>query len=180
MTDYKCSTFDYLRRRLGEVGVSEDSVLSQLSPDDGELFRSALPLTWAPGPAAGRVLRAACLLIAPHDPNPLHEVGRAMAGDHMNGMYRLLLRFTSISTVVEKAATLWSTFHKRGKARVEHRPSENCGIFIVEDYPSFDANIRANVGGYIQGLIELTGAKSVNVKENESSHDTWRWIVHWS
>jgi len=181
MGKYKGTTIVFLRRFLGGLGDGKEQALrDQLSPDELELYETSQSMSWLPAEAAASVLEKASQVAFPGDPERLQKLGVAQAHDHLTGIYRLLLRVTTIPFVIGQSAKLWSTYHDTGRARVEREADEKRGTLIVEGYPELPRAISTMSVGYVHGTLELTKVKDISVVPNFSDPNEWRWEVTWS
>jgi len=181
MAEYKGTTMVFLRgflRRQGEP--QEQALLAQLTEQERDVYESSQSMSWVPVEAAAAVLDKAARVAFPGDPRCLQKLGHAQAHDHLTGIYKILLRVTTVPFVIGQSAKLWTTYHNQGRARVEREPDQNRGILVVEGYPELPEPIRTMSSGYIRGTLELTRVKHIAVHEDFSRPAAWRWEVSWS
>ncbi|MBI5507712.1 MAG: hypothetical protein HY903_03050 [Deltaproteobacteria bacterium] len=180
METYKAVFVDYLRKEMARRGKEcEAAVMARLSVEDQQAFRALLPMAWISPQLGARILEAAgAVLFADHE-DPIFELGRGQAHNDMTGIYRILMKVATVPMVIGRAATLFGTYHRKGAAAVEHQSGAANGVFLIKDYADLPAGIRRSVGGFITGLLELTGAKDIRVKSDESNPALWRWEIAW-
>ncbi len=181
MQTYKAVFVDYVRKELKRDGRDlEPELLKQLSEADRQEYRSLLPVSWISPELGGRLLEAFGPVLFPTAVDPVFEIGRGQARNDMTGIYRILLKVATVPMVINRAATLFGTYHKTGKASLEHVDGEKRGAFFINEYPDLSDGIRRTVGGYIMGLLELTGVKEIKVHLNDSNPNAWRWDISWN
>ena len=171
---------DYLRRRVRELGDgTEERLLVGLDPSDRELYNNALAVSWIDVGGAARIYDTAARILYPDSDEPLVDLGRDMAHADLTGIYKVLLRVATIPMVIERAARLWSTYHKKGDARIEREGNAKRADLIIDGYPELPQAIRVNVSGYVQGVVELTGSKNARVVHTGGRPEAWRWSISW-
>jgi len=180
METYKAAFIDLVRREIDRQGPARaQAFYAALSPEDREKFGALLPMAWISPEQGGRIVAAAAQAFFGSAPEPLFEMGRQQAIHDMTGMYRVLLKVASVPMVIRRAAQMFQAYHKQGSATVEHASGTTSGTFIIHDYPGLTSPIRATVGGFIAGLLELTGAKAIQVRAIENDPNAWRWELSW-
>ena len=125
---------------------------------------SSLELTatsWLPVEDVSRYFDVAAPLLFPGHPTPLRELGRVGAQHHLRGIYRVLVRVTTVTFVAEQAATIWATYHRAGRASCDRGTDPNQVLLMVEDHPTLPTRFLEYLSGYLIGTAELTGARDV-------------------
>jgi hypothetical protein len=107
------------------------------------------------------------------------KIGKQQAKDDLSGIYKILVTFATIPYVIKHSAQFWKTYHETGQAKAVIVENKNECRFIVEQYPNLPERFREVILGYIEGVIELTGGKMVNVKKAEANNNGWEWFVTW-
>jgi hypothetical protein len=181
MSDHKGSTLVFARRLIQAKGIDERALWSKLRPEDVQVCKAATASSWAPVEPSGRIVRAAGELAFPGNPDPEREFGRQMAREQMGGgILRLLVRVITVGMVVDQAVRMWGNFHTHGRLNAEPGAVGRAVDLVVEDYARLPADMRLMIAGYIQGLIEMTGARHVVVKTDFGDPRAWRWNVSWN
>lgn len=156
----------------------EERVLAKLSPEDADRYLKTLEFDWIPIGSITRIFEAAAPLLFPGHHEGLRLIGRAMAYDHLRGIYRIILRVTTVPFVISQTARLWSTYHRRGSARLE-RNEPQLVHFVVSDYPDLPERFRECLCGYIHGVMELCGARDIRIAKSNDNPSAWLWRVSW-
>jgi hypothetical protein len=180
MDTYKGSTIVFVREyvQLSKLEY-ESKLLEMLSPEEKQMYLSALPVSWEdPVVASGIMLKAATLLFS-YDPNPCFRIGFIQAETQFRGLYKTLLGMATVPFIVKQSALFWKTYHKKGEARTEWVSGEKRGIFSVMGYPELPEILRKNISGFIAGTVTLTRVEDVQVHEDFANPHHWKWIVSW-
>ena len=156
----------------------EPRLLAKLPPEDAERYLKTLEFDWIPIGSITRIFEAASPLLYPGNHEGLRLIGREMARDHLRGIYRIMLRVTTVPFVVAQTARLWSTYHRRGRAHMT-RQEPHLIHFVVADYPELPERFRECLCGYIQGVMELVGAREIRVAKSNDNANAWLWRVSW-
>jgi hypothetical protein len=179
-TTFKATGMDFLRKKLRKNGNgAEEALLAELTADEADLYANALAVSWIDVAKAARVYDVAARAIYPKSAEPLVDLGRDMARADLTGIYKVLLRVATIPMVVERTARLWSTYHRRGTARIVREGDAKRADLVIDGYPDLPEAIRVNISGYVQGVLDLTGSKNPQVSHIGGSPDAWRWHVTW-
>jgi hypothetical protein len=179
MENYKATLVDFIRRRFQKSPEAEPVFNARLSTDDQAAFRVTLPMSWISAELGGRFMDAGAHALFPDAPDPVWEFSRQQAHDNITGIYKIILRVVTVPIVISKAARVWGTYHRKGKATVSRVDGENRASFIAEEYPKLPDVLRRSVTGYTTGLLELTGAEDIEVALDDSNPDALRWDVTW-
>jgi hypothetical protein len=170
----------WLRELIQKKGPEADQAMAKaLSPDDYRAFRTSMPISWISEEAITRIFKAAGDVLFAEAPSPLAEVGRGMAKANMTGIYKFMLRVTTIPFIMSQASKLWQTLHDTGEATATEGPGRNMVTFTISGFPSIPSGMREVLRGYVTGLGELTNAKNVRTKIDETDPNAWKWISTW-
>ena len=179
-TTLKATGMDFLRKKMRKSGNgAEQALIAELDAEDADLYANALAVSWVDVERAARVYEAAARLLYPGSVDPLVDLGREMARADLTGIYKILLRVATIPMVVERTARLWSTYHRKGSARIVREGDVKRADLIIDGYPDLPEAIRINICGYVQGVLDLTGSKNPQVRHVGGSPEAWRWHVTW-
>jgi hypothetical protein len=180
LADVKGTTLVYLQQEFKRKGeAAEKKFLSRISPDEAKLYQSALPIAWFPLEPVTRILAAGAEVLFPGDAQGLRKLGHGMAQDNLTGIYKILIKLTTVPFLIAQVAKLWGTYHKQGRAYVIREGEAKRAVLVVEDYPEMPAKFRELNSGYIIGALELTNAKKVTVEHDGSDPEAWKWVGTW-
>lgn len=154
----------------------EPTFLAALTPELAKLYREILPFTWTPVEQQTELYAAAAAALFPGHPEPMRELGRAMAQQTFSGIYKIFLRIPSMSFILSRVAQMWQTYYDAGEASVEEYTGRS-GVLVVRNFPELPRRMREVVCGHLQVLVEATGAKQVRVVLNDRDPAAWRWEV---
>jgi hypothetical protein len=153
-------------------------VLAELTPEEQSRYATMVATAWVPVEFATKLYVLAAPLLYPGDPTPVRHLGRDLADENLRGVYRFVVRFVSVPTLIEKSATLWRTFHEQGTAHCV-RVSDHALRFEVEGYPELPERMRETISGWTARAVELTGAKNVRVVKSDNDPACWTWALNW-
>lgn len=180
MGTVKCTSFEGIKRYLQrQGGGAEKSFIRSLPADMAQIYPTLLPINRLPIDTIQAMIQhmADFLFSGKNESERLINIGVLMATQDMNGIYKFLLRFTTIAYAMQKSAMLWKTFHDQGDSRVEEI-SKTHVRYIISGYAEMPKNYRTFLSGYILGLLNLCGAKNATVvlapHETEVVYD-----IHW-
>lgn len=164
-------------QRWGDSAAAE--FVEQLTPPDRERYVRVLATTWVPVDAADRILACAARYLYPGDAQGLRHIGREMASDHLTGVYRILMRDTSVPHVLGQTAHYWSAYHDAGEAAAAGGTQPGTASLVVTGYPTLPHRVRSFLDGYIYGVMDVAGARNGLVIRNDRDPSAWRWELSW-
>lgn len=109
------------------------------------------------------------------------RAGREAASDAVKGIYRFFALVLTPPALLSKASQMWSTLYNRGEIRIEDQTPQSARIRLV-NFPSEVAGC-SRITGWIERMTELTGAKSVVVRQTQcfaKGAPNCEWMVTWS
>jgi hypothetical protein len=158
----------------------EEDVLQKLSEELQSIYKKTLPVSWIPVEKGELILKVISEVLYPNDPKAAFKIGVDIAKKHFDGgIYKVIMRVVSIEMILKKTAKIWSTFHQKGIAQSAFETSKKQGVLSVTGYSDLPENIRRGAGGYAYGIIQLTKIQGLNMIEDYSDPDNWKWIFTW-
>jgi uncharacterized protein (TIGR02265 family) len=168
-----------LRNELRDRGPAvEGAVVARLSPEQRQLYERGLASDWNDVELQMGVYLAAATTLFPTAGMPMRELGRVLGARTYRGVYRVFLRFPTVEFIVGRAASMWSTFYDTGHGEVE-KLGPNRLAFVVRGFPGMPRPMREMAIGHIEVLLEATGAKSPDVRLQDSEPDALRYEISW-
>ncbi|MCD4813597.1 hypothetical protein K8S19_07895 [bacterium] len=168
-----------LRKLFAGVGEEKlDAFREKLAPELFSVFENIIHTSWTPIQEQTDIYEAAARVLFPGDPERMHTLGKAMAARSYSTVYKLFLRIPTIQFVLSRVAIMWRSYHDKGEATVEGFEN-NQGIFIVRKYPDLPRKMRVVIGGHLEILLELTGAKNIKILVRDNDPDAWHWDCLW-
>ncbi len=158
---------------------AERSMLGRVSPELRQVYTSALPSSWIPIEQITPLYEAAAAVLFPGAADAFVQLGKAMARKTYKGLYRTFLSIPSMAFLVRMSATMWSSYHDAGKAKVESL-SRQGGIMVVRGAPELTRTHLDAVAGHLTFLAENCGCKSVRVLVDDRDPGAWRWVARWA
>lgn len=180
MAKFKGSGVVFLRTRIQAAGRAEEkALLAKLTPEEADAYTKAMAITWIPLDITAALFRKVAEVLYPGNPKGIFELGRGQARDNLSGIYKIILKLTTVPFLAGQSAKLWRTYYDFGNARTELNADLKKGVLIVENHPDLPKEIRELTRGYIAGAMELTKSEGIQVQSDESNPEAWKWIVHW-
>ena len=93
-----------------------------------------------------------------------------MADDHLEGVYRIMLRLAWRETVLDQTGKLWDRYHDTGTAEITR--------LAVAGYPDLPERRREKIAGYCGRTIELTGVGNVRCMKGGTPEER-QWSRAW-
>lgn len=101
-----------------------------------------------------------------------------VAGKQFTGIYKLFLRIPSVSFIVKNVSSTYNTLMDSGKARIDDLTS-NGATFAISGLSELTSIQREYISGVITCILELAGAKNLNVVKVENNPQEWKWKISW-
>ncbi len=108
------------------------------------------------------------------------RAGREAARDAVKGIYRFFAMVLTPAALLNRASQMWKTLYNRGDLKVDEL-SENGARLRLVDFPS-EFSGCSRLSGWIEGMAELTGAKSINVNQTQcfaKGGPFCEWQINW-
>ena len=177
--NYKGVGVVFVRKQVRALGPSQrERFYAQLTDAERACLDDTLATHWVPVEHAGRLFEVLGKIAYADAPSPLREVGRQLAGHDLGGVYRLLVRITSVRFLLSQHARLWSVYHRQGEATVaEERPK--AASLRISGHPSLPASFRVAMAGWLIGAVERCGGKDVVVDHDPDLAPPWRFDIRW-
>lgn len=162
-------TKDYLIRRFGADAL--EKTRPHLTPEDYAVIKRPLIAgLWEPEIVYNNFLAAADKTFGKGDYALCHDIGHNSAIQGIPKIYKVFIRFGDPGFVIKRAANFWSQVHNHGRLKAE-LITEHTAIAAIYDYQSPHKAFCYSLMGYIVGVLELSGAKGVQIKETKCSKD---------
>jgi hypothetical protein len=165
MGNAKCTSFISIKNYWGNQGPdTEKKFMETLSPELLDMYRRLAPNQWFSITQTLDLEEAMAKFIFPEEPEAtnLCKLGSFMAKLDLNGLTKLLLKVTSVAYAVQQATVIWHSYHDQGEPFVQQH-GKNHLRFLVFDYPDLPPRYSMVLAGWIQGLLEICGAKHTKV-----------------
>lgn len=97
-------------------------------------------------------------------------LGRHGADAHLTTIYRLFYKVGTVYWILGRGARLWSAYYDSGKLELYTRGSHSAEMRLF-DFATPDKIHCANVAGWVERSVELSGGKNVSVIESSCRVD---------
>lgn len=177
-----------LKARLAfveEIGGPEavDRVLAAVSEEEGKTLRTLLMASgWYPFSLGSHLDEAIVAVLGGGDPKFFERLGEASADKNLNGPHREFLVPGDPQAFLAKAPRIYSFYYQGGHRTYEQTgPTE--GVLTTHDAPHFSGPDCKTVVGWYRKALQMCGAKSVRVVEEEcraNGAKACRYRLTWS
>jgi len=185
MVQAKGSTLRVRLAFLQEKGNADDHkrMLSELGPEAREHIERGVPAAeWYPFQTYVELSRAIDRVLGTGDLSLIVELGRHSAEVGAKRMYRAFTKVGSPEHIFRHAALVWHQFFSAGELRVVEDDPTTFHL-IVEGFDEEAREHCLSVTGWLQGNVELSGARNVQVKELQCrswGDEHCDFVVTWS
>lgn len=178
--NYKGISICFVRDLVSDQGPEAlAQMLAGLDDDDAHVFRYTLATSWIDIHAGMRIIQRAAEVLYPDDPAAIQTIGFRMAQWHLTSVYRILLRVVTVQFALSQTANYWEAYHRKGRTILEKDDHSNKARLIIEKYPDLPDTFRILTDGYIQGIMDLAGARNGTVQRRVMGADRWGWDLSW-
>jgi hypothetical protein len=150
-----------------------------LTPGSRQVFDGVTAMSWVPVEDFSRLLAETAAALFPGEKDGLQRLGQAIARDNLTGIYKILLKVTTVPFVLTQVSKLWTTYNDTGKARVLQDGRPHRAEIIVEEFPGLPLPLAAETAGFMAGACEVCGGQGVRVEYDSPSPSTHRWTCTW-
>ncbi|MCD4814735.1 hypothetical protein K8S19_13715 [bacterium] len=181
MADAKGTGVVFLKNKLKANNTDEEVVfISKLPEKIKNIYFKTLSISWIPVEYLAVMMETTAEIVYPDDQEALFKLGQDEASDNLNGVYKVMLKMTTVPFLVRQTAKLWRHYHAAGEASAAFdKNSDKQGYMMVRGYPEFPASMREVVRGYISGALALTRARNISVVLDELDPQCWKWHCKW-
>ncbi|MCD4813633.1 hypothetical protein K8S19_08075 [bacterium] len=184
MTKIKGTGLIILKKLIEDKGPEAIKQLEKnLSPEALKIWESTtLAISWIETELAyeGTFLYEGCKVLFPGNlQKALWETGKIMAKEGLPRFYQIFIRIPTPQFIFKRVAQLWHSFYREGEASIESE-GKNTAVFVLRDFPGYDANMRVYMTGYLFGMGDILGLKNIRVSLDEGNPQEWRWNIVWS
>lgn len=173
-------TKEYLVQRFGADAL--EKIRPQLKPEDYALISKQLIAgLWESEITYNNFLTAADKTFGKGDFLLCYDIGHNSALQGIPKIYKIFIRFGDPAFVIKRASNFWSQVHSHGRLEANIM-SEHTAIAIVHDYQEPNKSFCYSLMGYIVGVLELSGAKNVQIKETKcrlEGASCCEFLAHW-
>jgi hypothetical protein len=174
----KGSGIVFIKQFLKKNGY-EQQVLEQLTAEEKKQYQAALSISWVPNDLETKVTCLYANLTMPADPDRYIKIGNQMAKIQIGGLYQAVFKLFTVPFLVTKAAQYWRTLNDEGSIEAFASKGKKEMTMILKDCPDLKEDTRRLYQGYFQGAVEMTGAKDVQVTQDQTDAPVWKWIIRW-
>lgn len=179
MPNVKASDVVIILKMLADRAPDSDPALAAgLDPEVYRQVKTAASTSWIPVETEARFLEQAVKILYPNDPRGLIRLGGDVSKVQFTGIYKVFLMIPSVSFIVKRISLAYKSLIDTGTARVENLTA-NSGTLVTSGLPQLSAVQRQYIGGVLAGVVELTGAKDVQIRLDEADPQNWKWTLTW-
>jgi hypothetical protein len=178
--DYKANIIIVAREKIWAKGeAAEKTMCVGLSAAELHYYKRVQAAEWLPADIAATIVTKAAGIVYADVQEGIQDMGRAMIREYIRGITRVLFGIIPAGFMLTVAVKMWRLFYHYGSARLENGLLPKQKIYIVENYPEYPKALRESMTGLLFGLLELAGAKKINVKRDDSNPKAWKWLIGW-
>lgn len=180
MGNAKGTDIAFLRKCLRDAGpAAEKPFVDQLSPEERKIYETATPVSWVPIEISAKFQKLAAQILFPNHPSGIQELGREQARADLSGLYKIIVRFINIPTLLRKLSNLWHSYNDTGELKAVWKEGEKSGQLIIENYPDLPGVSQLQMQGYFLGALEMTGAKNIRATTDFSDPKAYKYLFVW-
>ena len=161
-------------------GISR--VLSRLSESERTTLQNPLASSWYPFDLGKRLDEAIVDVLGGGRTEFFEKLGAASAETNLGGVHKSFLKVADPHAFLAKAPTIYAFYYDQGRREYQQTgPTE--GVLTTYDAATFSSPDCATVVGWYRRALEMCGAKSPRVVEEECrarGGEVCRYRVSWS
>ncbi|MDB4985901.1 MAG: hypothetical protein JWN04_1079 [Myxococcaceae bacterium] len=97
----------------------------------------------------------------------------------LQGIYSAMLRPGDPAWTLRSLPKGWAQFHDSGRVTLEEVGAGHARL-TLRDYPVMCLPLAEVNSGYLEGLLKLSGARTVKVELQEHDPSSARWRLYWT
>ncbi len=183
---YKATSIISMRELIKARGEAfEQAFLEKLAAQEKSAYLHALPVTHIKEDSSleeKSIYYIAAHMLYPKAVHPVQELGKAIAGCEIKGVYKIFFRIATMEFILNRAAKIWRQYNDQGKAAIENYKLDHKVMaceFVVRDYPEFSQVRKEYLAGYISALIHYAKGTviSIDLPQQYEPHKESRWFI---
>jgi len=168
-----------LRAALASKGPEVEKIFEQkLTPALVAVYRRITTTSWTEVADQMAIYQAAADVLFAQDPERMMRLGVLLGSKAFSGIYKLFLRVPTVEYIFKRAARIWNTYYEKGDAEIEIL-STKCVDFVVHNFPDLPRPMREVAKGHYMAIMEMTGAKDIQIDMFDDNPQAWRWRIRW-
>ena len=154
----------YIQQNFEEEGLNR--IIEQLEGDDRETVTKdkIKAMSWYPKKTFSNLMKITEKTYGKGDCNICRRIGRFDAEKTFSGLYRAFIEFGNPHSVIRKAPLAWRTLNDTGDLEIS-KLSDKYVKGKISGVNEPDKCICYNLSGYFERVLEMSGAKNVEMKE---------------
>jgi hypothetical protein len=177
------TTVAFVKSKTGEAGV--EKTLSLLPPDPrNSLSRTILSTEFYPFEWIVLLQNAALEVIGGDRRTTLKQLGRFSAENALTTVYKIFFKLGSPEFIIRKSAQIYGTYFKGGGMIYMSDETKGFVHLKIDRYAGGHPDFCRRLDGYFEMLLELSGAKNVQVVHSVCAYTgggkTCEWTAKWT
>lgn len=158
-------TKEYLIQRFGVEAL--EKIKPHLTVEDYALIsRPFIAGIWESEITYNNFLAAADKTFGKGDFHLCYDIGYNSALQGIPKIYKIFIRFGDPAFVIKRASNFWSQVHNHGRFNAK-LITDHAAVATIYDYQCPNKTFCYSLMGYMVGVLELSGAKNVQIKESQ-------------
>ncbi len=139
--------------------------------------KSIINSSWYPYRAFTTLLRAVDRQLGKGDLSLMEEIGRKSGQEDLGSVFKVFAAVLSTETIIRRSPIFWQKYCDTGAIECLDVGDHvfHCALKGVPDMDQAQCNL---IAGWIRGIGEATGAKSVEVKQIKCLHKGYAWCEY--
>lgn len=182
MNQIKGSSVEFLRQYIKKFDPNMESAMIKLL--DGQcrqVYNQAMSVGWVPVEVMDKLLIAFAQTLYADDrlEDAMEKIGYDMGQTQLSGIYRVIIKLSTLPMFVNKSAQLWRLYYKKGTGRAYMDSKSKTAVFSVKNYPDLPLSLRLATIGFIKAVGMLAGLNQVTVEHHQEQKRLWLWVASW-
>jgi len=173
------SRLEFAEEHFGEDGLRQ--VMQTLDVADRQALERMLPSSWLDFEIGKRLDDTIVKVLASGDPQFFEELGVASANKNLTSFHATFIAPGNPEAFLRKASQIYRLYYQTGRREYESL-GEKEGVLTTYDAETFSAPDCLTVVGWYKRALEMCGAKTAYVVEEEcraKDGDVCRYRVRW-
>jgi hypothetical protein len=179
MAKLKGTTVASLKNLFKMKGLDEYALMKEkLSPELYDVYLKSINVCWAPIEQVDKLNETAADILFPGSSQKMFQLGCLKAEEIFQGIYKIILPFISVKSIMERHERMFKLFHETGTIKLNKISSKHFAT-IINDYPEMPPAMVEMLRGFIYRLIEMAGEKNVKVTVKSEQTGCFEFDSYW-
>ncbi len=173
------ATATFVQKKFGAAALA--TCLDEMSAEERATIAAVIPAGWYPLDMTLKFAKIADRQLGAGDLALCRDIGAYSADWQLNTFHRVFLRFKRPLYLIERASSMWGSFHDSGQWELSEQ-GPNRYHALLRNYSTIDESFAIRLEGWLEKALSVCGAEQVRASETavrRGERSNYRFEVEW-